>query len=242
MYEIEPAAESQRLATLERAVENGAIAPNRAFADIGRRESIHPHLVHLYTSMSLRSTLACSAAAAVVAVVSIDYIKGLLRRMRIPKTVTINGCGEVGVSTARSGGNVLVTLDWDKIFGILPFKIPFCSAVVCNDGSIYVSGSIGLAPPVAGEKPSIVTGGPKPEMIRTMVIIEAILQACGAGIENITMAHCYLVDNTPERFKEMNEGYLEFMADRPLPARITVGCSALALGSVVEVDVIAKKL
>jgi enamine deaminase RidA (YjgF/YER057c/UK114 family) len=39
----------------------------------------------------------------------------------------------------------------------------------------------------------------------------------------------------------VNEGYLQFWGDRPLPARITVGCSALALGSCVEIDVIAKK-
>jgi len=74
-----------------------------------------------------------------------------------------------------------------------------------------------------------------------MQIIQAILRACGADIEHITMAHCFLVDNTKERFAEMNAGYLEFMNGNPLPARITVGCTALALGSCVEVDVIAKR-
>ena len=43
-------------------------------------------------------------------------------------------------------------------------------------------------------------------MIRVMEIIEACLKACGAGVEDITMAHCYLVDNTKERFAEMNAG------------------------------------
>ena len=42
------------------------------------------------------------------------------------------------------------------------------------------------------------------------------------------------------RFAEMNAGYLEFWGTRPLPARITVGCSALALGCCVEIDVVAK--
>lgn len=133
-----------------------------------------------------------------------------------------------------------MTLDWDKIFGKLPFKIPFCSAVVQDDGTIYVSGSIGLAPPVEGAPPSIVSGGPFAEAVRTMQIIEACLHACGASPEHISMAHVYLVDNTKERFAEMNKGYLEFWGERPLPARITVGCSALALGACVEIDVIAK--
>ena len=126
------------------------------------------------------------------------------------------------------------------MFGTLPFKIPFCSAVLTEDGTIYVSGSIGLAPPASGGPPSIVPGGPKPELLRTMQIVEACLKACGADVQDITMAHCYLVDNTKERFGEMNAAYLEFFGTRPLPARITVGCSALALGSCVEVDVIAK--
>jgi enamine deaminase RidA (YjgF/YER057c/UK114 family) len=37
----------------------------------------------------------------------------------------------------------------------------------------------------------------------------------------------------------MNEAYLEFFGANP-PARITVGCSALALGAKVEIDCIAR--
>ena len=194
--------------------------------------------------MSLRTTVLCSASAAVGAAVAVavsSLVKGFVRRRRIPSRVEVAGVTDpVAVFTQRSGGNTLVTLDWDKIFGKLPFKIPFCSATLRDDGTIYVSGTIGLAPPVAGQKPSIVEGGPLAETVRTMELVEAALKACGAAVENITMVHVYLVDNTPERFAEMNKGYLQFLADRPLPARITVGCSALALGSVVEIDVIAK--
>ena len=168
-----------------------------------------------------------------------DTVTRFLRLLRVPKSLEVKDCGEVDVKCETSGGNILVTLDWDKIFGKLPFKIPFCSGVITPDGTIYISGTIGLAPP-AGGAPSIVTGGPKVEAIRTMELIEANLKACGAGLENVTMAHVYLVDNTKERFAEMNAGYLEFWGARPLPARITVGCSALALGCSVEIDVVAK--
>ena len=190
---------------------------------------------------SLRTTLLCSAGTAVVAyVVASSYLNGLFRRMRIPSSITLTGT-EISVSTERSGGNTLVTLDWGRVFGKLPFKIPFCSATLCDDGTIYVSGTIGLAPVTAdGQVPSIVAGGPGPECFRTMEIVEAALKACGASLENITMAHVYLVDNNKERFAEMNDAYLRFWGGRPLPARITVGCSALALGSCVEIDVIAR--
>ena len=39
-------------------------------------------------------------------------------------------------------------------------------------------------------------------------------------------------------FGEMNEAYLAVLGDDP-PARITVGCSALALGAAVEIDCVA---
>ena len=96
---------------------------------------------------------------------------------------------------------------------------------------------VGRAPATAESAPAIVEGGPKAECVRTMELIEAVLRACGGGVQHITMAHVYLTDNTKERFAMMNAGYLEFMGGRPLPARITVGCGALSLGASVEIDV-----
>ena len=141
-------------------------------------------------------------AAATTTLVCHAYYSGVvprfLRRLRIPKSVEVKDCGIVPVSTETSGGNLLVTLDWSRIWGALPFKIPFCSGVITLDGTVYISGTIGLAPPTGGA-PSIIVGGPKAEAIRTMELIEANLKACGASVENITMAHVYLVDNTKER-------------------------------------------
>ena len=183
----------------------------------------------------------CAAAAgAVIGVVLTTVVRRRRVAAMVKSSVHVEGCGEVAVTKEKPGVSTLVTLDWSKIFGTLPFKVPFCSAVVDPDGTIYVSGTIGLAPPEEGSPPKIVEGGPKAEALRTMQLIDAVLRACGAGPEHITMAHCYLVDNTKERFADMNAGYLEFWDGRPLPARITVGCSALALGSVVEIDVVAK--
>ena len=163
------------------------------------------------------------------------------RGPRPRRAVEVPGCGEVAVTAVASGCSTYVTLDWSRIFGKLPFTIPFCSATLCEDGTVYVSGTIGLrAPATAESAPAIVEGGPKAECVRTMELIEAVLRACGGGVQHITMAHVYLTDNTKERFAMMNAGYLEFMGERPLPARITVGCGALALGASVEIDVVAR--
>ena len=42
------------------------------------------------------------------------------------------------------------------------------------------------------------------------------------------------------QFADMNRAYLEFFGEDP-PARITVGCAALALGALVEIDCVAYK-
>eukprot|EP00929_Paragymnodinium_shiwhaense_P065272 TRINITY_DN32739_c0_g1_i2.p1 TRINITY_DN32739_c0_g1~~TRINITY_DN32739_c0_g1_i2.p1 ORF type:complete len:194 (-),score=31.76 TRINITY_DN32739_c0_g1_i2:43-624(-) len=188
------------------------------------------------TQLALVSAFGAGVAAALLA-----QFLTRRKRPRVPSSVEVEGCGTVAVHSEKVGVCTHVTLDWLKFFGQLPYKVPFCSAVIDPDGTIYVSGTIGLAPPPQrGAPPAIVPGGPRAEAVRTMQCVEAALAACGAGIEHITMVHIYLSDNTKERFAEMNAGYLSFFGDRPLPARITVGCGALALGAVVEIDVVAK--
>ena len=88
---------------------------------------------------SLRATILCSAGTAALAIAATGTLKGLWRRMCIPRTVQLVGSGDVPVSTERSGGNTLVTMDWSKVFGKLPFKIPFCSGTLCDDGTIYIA-------------------------------------------------------------------------------------------------------
>ena len=55
-------------------------------------------------------------------------------------------------------------------------------------------------------------------------------------MEDIVKVNVYLTDMTT--FGDMNDAYMEFFQSDP-PSRITVGCSALALGAAVEIDCIA---
>ena len=54
----------------------------------------------------------------------------------------------------------------------------------------------------------------------------------------ITNLKVFLTNNNKQRYGQMNEAYVEFFRSRNLPvcSRITVGCSALALGADVEID------
>jgi enamine deaminase RidA (YjgF/YER057c/UK114 family) len=69
--------------------------------------------------------------------------------------------------------------------------------------------------------------------------MDAVLRAVGASVDDITMVHIFLVNYTPDTFEAMNRGYLDFFGNRPLPARITTGCTNLALGATVEIDMTA---
>ena len=135
------------------------------------------------SSLALGAAIGAGATAAVLLL-----LEGRRLRPKPARSVEVEGCGRVGVTSEKSGASTFVTLDWSKLFGTLPFKVPFCSATIDPDGTIYVSGTIGLAPPPpGGGPPAIVTGGPRAEAIRVMKLIEATLKACGAGPEHITM-------------------------------------------------------
>lgn len=111
-------------------------------------------------------------------------------------------------------------------------KLPaFCHASVAGD-FIYVSGTLGTKP----SSFELVEGGTGPETTQTLRNIETILAGCGAGLEHLVKVNVFLTDMTT--FPAMNETYLEILGDDP-PARITVGCSALALGAAVEIDAVA---
>ena len=111
-------------------------------------------------------------------------------------------------------------------------KLPaFCHATVAGD-FIYVSGTLGTKEGTF----ELVDGGTGPETTQTLRNIETILEGCGAGLEHLIKVNVFLTDM--KTFPEMNAAYLEVIGTDP-PARITVGCSALALGAAVEIDAVA---
>mmetsp|Transcript_44660 Transcript_44660/g.83395 ORF Transcript_44660/g.83395 Transcript_44660/m.83395 type:complete len:191 (-) Transcript_44660:44-616(-) len=184
------------------------------------------------------ATTACAAAGVAIGA---SLLVSFLRRkppVQIRRSVSVPGIGTVPVKAERYGGKTHLTLDFKTLLGIQT-SLPFCSAVVTDGGTVYVSGAVGATKGSDG-KPTIVPGGPEKEAIQTLRIIEASLQACGAGFENVTMVHAYLVDYSTERFNAMNKGYMEVLGSQPLPARICTGTSHVGLQGSVEMDAIAQ--
>jgi 2-iminobutanoate/2-iminopropanoate deaminase len=107
----------------------------------------------------------------------------------------------------------------------------FCHATVAGQ-QIFVSGMLGSVP----GRLELTEGGTAPQTVQALRNIEQVLQACGSRLSQVAKVNVYLTDMAT--FAEMNDAYLSVFGDGP-PARITVGCTALALGAAVEMDCIA---
>lgn len=108
-------------------------------------------------------------------------------------------------------------------------KLPaFCHATVAGQ-QIFVSGMLGSVP----GKLELTEGGTGPQTLQALRNIEQVLQACGSRLDQVAKVNVYLTDMAT--FGEMNEAYLGVFGGDP-PARITIGCTALAIGAAVEID------
>ncbi len=109
----------------------------------------------------------------------------------------------------------------------------FSHAAVAGD-FIFVSGTLGTK----SRSFDLAEGGTGPQTRQTLRNIGAILSASGASLQDVVKVNVYLTDMAT--FGEMNKAYCEFFESDP-PARITVGCSGLAIGAAVEIDCVACK-
>ena len=107
----------------------------------------------------------------------------------------------------------------------------FCHATIVGD-QVFVSGSVGVEP---GSR-DLATGGTVAETTQALRNIEAVLTACGCSLADVAKVNVFLTDMST--FPAMNDAYIAVFGDDP-PARITVGCTELALGAAVEIDCIA---
>lgn len=110
---------------------------------------------------------------------------------------------------------------------------PYSQAIVCGD-LIFTSGQIPLDPATQ----ALVTGDVREQTERVMENLGAVLQAAGAGFENVVKATIFLADLAD--FATVNEVYGKRFPRSP-PARSTVQVAALPKGARVEIDLIARR-
>ncbi|VAX22886.1 RidA/YER057c/UK114 superfamily protein [hydrothermal vent metagenome] len=108
---------------------------------------------------------------------------------------------------------------------------PYSQAIVAG-GMVYSAGQIGIDPAtgkLAGDDVEI-------QGRQALKNLEEVLVSAGVSFTDVVKSTIYLADLND--FAKINNIYQEKFADNP-PARSTVEVSALPLGALVEIDMIA---
>jgi len=108
---------------------------------------------------------------------------------------------------------------------------PYSQAIVHN-GMAYLSGQIPLDPATG----KVVEGDIAIQTARVLDNLSAVLEACGASLENVVKTTVFIKDMG--EFARMNEVYGRYFAANP-PARSTVEAARLPRDVRVEIDAIA---
>lgn len=108
------------------------------------------------------------------------------------------------------------------------------SQAIDLDGLVFTAGQIGLDPD-SGE-----FAGPDVESQTRQVManLAAVLDAAGAGFEDVVKTTVYLADM--DEFEKVNRIYGEHF-EAPFPARSTVEAGRLPRDARVEIDVVARR-
>jgi reactive intermediate/imine deaminase len=105
------------------------------------------------------------------------------------------------------------------------------------DGWVFVTGQM----PTDPAKPD----APLPEGVvaqthRVMENLRLVLAGVGLGLEHVVQARVYLTEFERD-YAAMNAAYQTYFEVGRLPARTCVGVTALAVGALVEIDLIARR-
>lgn len=113
---------------------------------------------------------------------------------------------------------------------------PFSHAVEA-DGWVFVTGQM-PTDPVAPDAP--LPEGITAQTQRVIDNLKIVLGGIGLGPEHITMARIYLTDFQRD-YAAMNEVWVHNFEAGKLPARTTIGVTGLAVGALVEIDLVARR-
>jgi 2-iminobutanoate/2-iminopropanoate deaminase len=113
---------------------------------------------------------------------------------------------------------------------------PFSHAVEA-DGWVFITGQMPTDPD-APDAPLPV--GVEAQTKRVMENLKFVLKGIGLGLENVTFVRIYLTQFERD-YAAMNDTYKAFFEPGKLPGRTTIGVTGLAVGALVEIDMIARR-
>jgi len=113
---------------------------------------------------------------------------------------------------------------------------PFSHAVEA-DGWVFVTGQM-PTDPAAPDAP--LPEGIEAQTRRVMENLKLVLGGIGLGLEHVTFARIYLTQFERD-YPLLNQTYVQYFETGKLPGRTTIGVTALAVGALVEIDLVARR-
>jgi len=114
-----------------------------------------------------------------------------------------------------------------------PPTAPYNHAVRAGD-FLFVTGQL-PAHPNTGQ---LVAGGITEQTHQVMRNLQSVLRGAGTDLDRVAFSRVYLVNFAD--YAAMNAVYQSYFAPGRLPARTCVGVTGLALGALVEIDLVVR--
>ena len=109
------------------------------------------------------------------------------------------------------------------------------SHAVRSGDFLFVTGQLGVDP----RTETLVPGGVAEQTRQALQDLQTVLRGAGTSLERAVMVRIYLVNFSAD-YPVMNAVYAGYFKPGRFPARTTVGVTNLALGSLVEIDLIVR--
>ena len=113
---------------------------------------------------------------------------------------------------------------------------PFSHAVEC-DGWVFLTGQM-PTDPAAPDAP--LPEGVEAQTRRVMENLKLVLAGIGLDLGHVLQCRCYLT-HFERDYAAFNDAYQGYFPPDRRPARTTVGVTALAVGALVEIDMVARR-
>lgn len=111
------------------------------------------------------------------------------------------------------------------------------SHVVEADGWLFVTGQLATDP---DNDDLPIPDGIEAQTHKVFDNLRSALAGAGAGLEQVVQVRIFLTEFERD-YAAMNRIYRTYFPSDRLPARTTVGVTALARGGIIEIDLIARK-
>ena len=105
------------------------------------------------------------------------------------------------------------------------------------DGWVYLTGQM---PTYPGEPDRPLPEGIEAQTVRVMENLKIVLAGMDLTLDNVVQVRVYLTAFERD-YAAMNDTYRGFFPEGKLPARTCVGVTALAVGALVEIDLVARR-